>query len=86
MLDRQLKTHLIVALAGAAVADRVGALLESDFDQPLCDAGTRGGGTQQVILIDGARLHGRDDEIIDVFLGLIEDIELGRAGLDRFFL
>ena len=86
VLDRQLETNLIVALAGTAVADRVGAFLESDLDKTLRDAGTRGRGTQQVFLIDSARLHGGDDEIVDILLGLVEDIELGRAGLERFFL
>ena len=86
VLDRQLETNLIVALAGTAVADRVGAFLESDLDKTLRDAGTRGRGTQQVFLIDSARLHGGDDEIVDILLGLVEDIELGRAGFERLFL
>ena len=86
VLDRQLKTNLIVALAGTAVADRVGALLEGDLDETLGDAGTRGGGTQQVFLVYGARLHGGDDKVVDILLGLVEDIELGSAGLERLFL
>ena len=86
MLDGQLETDLIVALTGTAVADRVGAFLESDIDQTLCDAGTCGRGTQQIVLINSARLHGGDDILVYILLCQIEDIQLGGAGLDGFFL
>ena len=86
MFDRQLKTHLIVALAGASVADRVRAFFERYVHKALCDAGSRGRGAQQIVFVDSARLHGGDDIFIDIFLGQIQHIELGRAGLDRLFL
>ena len=76
VLDSQLKAHLIVALAGAAVTDSVRALLESYLDQSLGDAGTGCGCTQQIVLIYGARLHGGDDILVHILLCLIEDIEL----------
>ena len=49
----QLKTDLIVALAGAAMADSIGVLFLGDLCQRGGDAGARVGGAQQVILILG---------------------------------
>ena len=46
-LDGQLKPHLVVALAGAAVADGVGAFLDGDLGQSLGDAGTGVRGAQR---------------------------------------
>ena len=57
-LDGQLEPDLIVALAGAAVADGVGALLQGDLCQLLADDGAGEGGTQQIGLILGVGLQG----------------------------
>ena len=85
-LEGQLEPHLIVALAGAAVADGVGALLDGNFRQTLGDAGPRMGGAQQVVLILGVRLQAGPDEVLHILLLQIQHIQLGRAGLDGLFL
>src|SRR5699024_6405561 len=46
-LDRQLEADLVVALAGAAVADGVRALGLRDLDKALCDAGPRVRGAEE---------------------------------------
>ena len=86
VLDGQLKTHLIVALAGAAVGDGVRALLLGNLDEALGDARARMARAEQVLLVHGASLHGRDDVIVDVFVRQVEHVELRRAGLDGLFL
>ena len=85
-VDGQLETNLIVALAGAAVADSIRALLEGNINDALCNdrAGERG--TQQVLLVGGAGLHGRDDVVINEILGQILDVQLGSAGLESLLL
>ena len=86
-LDRQFEPNLIVALAGAAVADRVRALRLGDFHQPLCDHRTRKRRAQQIdIFIFRARLHTWEHVIFDKFLRQIFYIQLGSARLDRLFL
>ena len=85
VLDGKLKADLVVALAGAAVHDSVGALLQGNFHKALGDAGPRMAGAQQVVLIDRARLHAGNDEVVDVFLRQVQHIELGSSGLQGFF-
>ena len=86
-LDGQLKANLVVALAGAAVADGRRALLVGDLNQPLGDDGARKGSAQQVLaFVHRAGLHGGEDEVLDKFLAQIFNIELGSAGLDGLFL
>ena len=85
-MNSQFETNLIVALAGAAVADRVSAFLQRDINNTLCDDRTSERGTQQVLLVGCARLHGRDDVVINEVLGQILDVQLGRAGLERLLL
>ena len=85
-MNSQLETNLIVALAGAAVADCVSAFLQRDINNTLCDDRTSERGTQQVLLVGCARLHGRDDVVINEVLGQILDVQLGRAGLERLLL
>ena len=79
-LQSQLETHLVVALAGAAVADGVCAFLDGDVSQSLCDAGTCEAGTQQVVLILCAELQGGEDVVLDEVLLQVEDVQLGSAG------
>ena len=76
----QLKTHLVVALAGAAVADGVGTFLDGDVGQSLCDAGTCKAGAQQIVLVLGAELQGGEDVVLDEVLLQVEDVQLGSAG------
>ena len=82
----QLKADLVVALAGAAVADGVGVLLLGDLSQRGSDTGTRVGGAQQVVLILGVGLQAGPDVVFDVVLLQVEDVQLGRAGLDGLLL
>ena len=85
-LQGQLETHLVVALAGAAVADGVGAFLDGDIGQSLCDAGTGEAGAQQVILVLSAELQGGEDVVLDEVLLQVQHIQLGCAGsLGLFF-
>ena len=86
-LDCQLEPHLIVALAGAAVADGVRPLGARDLDDALGDDRARERRAQQVVaLVDGAGLEGGVDVVGDEFLAQILHIELGGAGLDCLFL
>ena len=82
VLDRQLEPDLIVALAGAAVGNGVGALFLGDLDEALGDARPRVARAEQVLLVHRAGLHGRDDVIVDVLVRQVEHVELRRAGLD----
>ena len=84
MLDSKFKADLIVALAGAAVADGVSAFLESDLNEPLGNAWTGRAGTQQVFFVDGAGFHGGDNKVIHIFIHEIQHIQLGSAGLQGF--
>ena len=86
VLDRQLETNLIVALAGATVADGVGAFLERDLDQTLGDAGAGVAGAEQILFIHRPRLDAGDDEIVNVLLGEVQHVQLGSAGLECLFL
>ena len=79
-LQGQLKTHLVVALAGAAVADGVRAFLDGDVGQSLGDAGTCKAGAQQVILVLGAELQGGEDVVLHKVLLQVQHIQLGSAG------
>ena len=85
-LDGQLEPDLVVALAGAAVGDGVGALSLGDLHQLLGNDGPGEGGAQQVLLVAGAHLHGGDDDLIDHLVGQIRDVQLGGAGFDGLLL
>ena len=85
-LEGQLKTHLIIALAGAAVADGVCAFLDGDIRQSLGDAGTCKAGAQQVVLVLCAELQGGEDVVLHKVLLQVQHIQLGCAGsLGLFF-
>ena len=85
-LDGQLKPHLIVALAGAAVADGVSPLFLGNLHQPLADDGPGEGGAQKIVLILGPHHHGGDDDLIHHLVGQVLDVQLGGAGLDGLLL
>ena len=85
-LDRQFEADLVVALAGAAVADGVGALFQGDLGQLNADQGTGKGGTHEIILILGAGLDGGEDVILHKLTGQVQHVQLGGAGLDGLFL
>ena len=83
-MDRNVEPDLVVALAGAAVGDRIGALDPRDLDQELGDQrpGERGG--QRIsALVQRIRLEVRPDEVADEPLAGIDDVGPRRAGADR---
>ena len=82
-MDRQLETNLVVALAGAAMADRICAFLERNIYDTLCDDRACERSTEQVLLIGCARLYGRNDIVVNKFLSQVLDVQLGSAGLER---
>ena len=86
-LDGQLEADLVVALAGAAVADGVGALFFGDVHNALGDDGTGKGGAQQVlVLIHSPGLHRGVDVVLDELLFQIQHVQFGGAGLLGLFL
>ncbi len=77
------EADLVVALAGAAVGDRVGALALGDLDQELGDerAGERGG--QRVgALVQRVGLEMRPHEVSHEALAGVDDVGARRAGRD----
>ncbi len=85
--DGELEAHLVVALAGAAVGDRLCTLGLGGLDEFLGDQGPGHGGAEQVIaLVDRTGLHGGEDVILQEFLPQVFDDELARAGGDGFFI
>ena len=64
--DAHLNTHLVVALAGAAVGDRVGVVLPGHFGQAAGDERTPQRCRQRILpFIDGAGAQGRPEEFAD---------------------
>ena len=69
MLHGKLKTHLIVALTGAAVADGVGTLGLGYFADPLGNGGSCKGGPEQIFsLVNRSGFKGGPDVIFNKFL------------------
>ena len=56
--DGQLKAHLIVAFAGAAVADRIRTLGAGNLHHAFCQNGAGKAGAQQITLVIYPGLHG----------------------------
>ena len=64
-LDAKLKTDLVVALSGGAVADGGGSFLSGNLHQLLGDGGTGHGSAQQIfVLVDGAGFYAGHDKVI----------------------
>ncbi len=82
---RELEAHLVVALAGRAVGDGVGAGLARDLDLPLGDQRPRDRGAEQIgALIERVGAKHREDEIADELLAQILDEDL--LGAEHFGL
>ena len=73
----KLEADLVVALAGGAVGDRVGAGFPGDLDQMLGDQRPGDRGAEQIgALIDGVGAEHREDEIADELLAHIHDADV----------
>ena len=84
---RKLETHLIVALARAAVADSVGFFALGYFDEAFCYDGTRERRAQKVLaLVHRVGFYRREYAVADKLFGKVLDEYLLRAALDRFFV
>src|SRR3546814_4980057 len=71
---------LVVALAGGAMADRIGTDLAGDLDLALGDQRPGDRGAEQVeALVHGIGAEHREDEVADEFLAHILDEELPDA-------
>ena len=80
-MDGDVEADLVVALAGAAVGDRVGALALGDLDEELGDErpGERGG--QRIgALVERVGLEVRPDEVGHEALARVDDVGARRAG------
>ena len=73
-IGRKLVAHLVVALAGRAVGDRVGADLARDLDQPLGDQRPRDRGPEQILaLVERVGPEHRKHEVAHEFLAQVLD-------------
>src|SRR6267378_6237093 len=82
---RQFETDLIVALAGAAVREAVGAELQRNFRLALGDDGPRHGSTEEIgVFVDRAGAERRPNVIAHKFLAQVFDVRRGSTGGERF--
>ena len=81
----ELEANLVVAFAGGAVGDGVGAFCLGDFDHALGDEGAGDGGAQEVLaFVNGPGLHHGEDEVLGEFFLEVIDVDFERAGLFGF--
>ena len=83
-MDGDIEADLVVALAGAAVGDGVGALALGDLDEELGDERPGERGRQRVrALVQGIGLQVRPDEVGHEALASIDDVGARRPGGHR---
>ena len=83
----QLKTNLVVALAGGAVAQRVTARFQRGLDLQLGEQRTRDRRSQQIlVLVDRARADHRPNVVRHEFLAKIGDAAFTGAALQSLLL
>ena len=81
----QFESHLIVAFAGAAVGEAIGAEFQRDFRLALGDDGPRHRSAEEIgVLVDGAGAQRRPDVVANEFFAQIFDVRRGSAGGKRF--
>ena len=79
-LDADLEPHLVVALAGAAVADRVGVERPRGVDEVADDQRPGQRGDQRIAVhVERVGVHRRDDEVAGELLPGVDDDRLDRA-------
>ncbi len=79
----QLEANLVVALAGGAMGDGVGAGFIGDLDQALGDQRAGNGGAQQVLaFVDGVGAEHREDEVADELFAQVVDEDVLRLDAD----
>ena len=77
---RHLEAHLVVALAGAAVPDRVGAVPARRRDEVLDDDGPRERGDQRVLaFVERVGAQRGHEEVARELLARVDDLGLDRA-------
>ena len=80
----QLEAHLVVALAGRAVRDSVGAFFSRDLDLVLCDHRAGEGSAHQVhAFVNRIRLDRGPDVVAHKLFAQIFDVELRSASRER---
>src|SRR5690606_13682946 len=80
----ELEAYLVVALAGGAVGDGVGALGARDLDHLLGDQRARERGAQQVVpLVDGAGAQHGEHELLDELAAQVDRVGAYGAGGER---
>jgi hypothetical protein len=73
----ELEAHLVVALAGRAMGDRIRPSLPRDLDLALGDERPGDGGAQQIAaLVERIGAEHGEDEVADEFLAQILDVDL----------
>ena len=73
----QLETHLVVALAGRAMSDRIGAGQLGDLDLALGDQRPRDRGAEQInAFVERIGAEHREDEVADELLAQVLDVDL----------
>ena len=73
----ELEAHLVIALAGGAMSDGVGAGLARDLDLPLGDQRARDGRAEEIdAFIERVGAEHREDEVAHEFLAQILDEDL----------
>ncbi len=76
----ELEPHLVVALARAAMRQRVGADLARDLDLTLCNQWPGDCGAEQVLaIVNRPGAEHRPDVVANELLAKILDVTLGRA-------
>ncbi len=83
---RQFETHLVIAFAGAAVREAVGAEFQCNLGLAFGDDGPRHGSSQQIsVFVNGAGAERRPNVVAHKFFAQIFNERGGCAGGERFF-
>ena len=83
-MDGDVEPDLVVALAGAAMGDGVGALRCGDLDEELGDQGPGQRRRERIgALVQRVRLEVRPDEVADEPVARVDHVGPRRAGLHR---